>query len=131
MFNKMLTALFFALTIYQSVAEVCLPAFTDCPTDVCTDESTTLCGCPSTDTYCDFSHETCAGTYGNCIQIKTITVLEYDVLYTVTNYVATVSTYSTINTEVDTVTSVQTDSSDVTSTITQVRLTPYFPLHDY
>jgi hypothetical protein len=112
----------FALSLVAShaTAFICLNAFDKCPTEKCTEQSTSPCKCPSTDTYCDFSVETCAGTYGNCIQIKIQTAVAFQALYTTTSYVATVSTYSQIDTDTQYTTLIQTDDVESTVFVTQV-----------
>jgi hypothetical protein len=111
-----------ALLTYPTVAEVCIPILgTTCPTEQCSETSTDLCQCPNVlETYCDFSHETCSGSLGSCIQITTTTITYFFPPFTSTTYVATVSTYSTIITEVDYVTVDVPETDTFTNTVTVV-----------
>lgn len=115
MFHYVWKILVFTLITHHATAFICLNQFDDCPKEQCTEQSTAPCKCPSTDTYCDFSVETCAGTYANCIQIKIVTAFAFYPLSTFTSYATTISTYSTIDTEIQYSTDIQT--MDVVSTV--------------
>ncbi|CAI6335023.1 unnamed protein product [Periconia digitata] len=119
MFYNTLSIIILLSALHQAVAFICLEAFSDCPKTPCSEQSTGPCKCPSTDTYCDFSVETCAGTYGNCIEIVTKSIRVFTPLYTSTDYVATVSTYSSVLTSVQYTTNVQTDNTISTVLVTE------------